>query len=79
MATSVTLNDGKISNYGFGWRIDEYEGRPLYAHGGSWVGFRTYIARYPADRVTIVVLSNLSATDKRRLVREVAELVFADE
>jgi CubicO group peptidase (beta-lactamase class C family) len=74
----VTLNDGKVSNYGFGWGIDEYEGRPRYSHGGSWVGFRTHIARYPADRVTIVVLSNLGATNTGRVARDVAELVFAD-
>jgi CubicO group peptidase (beta-lactamase class C family) len=52
------LNNGKPVDYGFGWRLDEYEGRRRVRHGGSWVGFRTHIARYPDERFTIVILAN---------------------
>ena len=55
---AARLNNGKPVDYGFGWRLDEYEGRRRVRHGGSWVGFRTHIARYPDERFTIVILAN---------------------
>ncbi|HZW59961.1 MAG TPA: serine hydrolase domain-containing protein [Woeseiaceae bacterium] len=56
--TAMRLNDGSTTDYGFGWRIDDYRGQRRLRHGGSWVGFRTHIARIPAHRFTIVILSN---------------------
>ncbi|MEX2122980.1 MAG: serine hydrolase domain-containing protein [Woeseia sp.] len=52
------LNNGEATDYGFGWRLDEYDGRRRVRHGGSWIGFRTHYARYPEDRLSIVILSN---------------------
>ena len=56
--TRYTLNDGDVIDYGFGWRLDQHRGHRRIAHGGSWVGFRTSIARYPDEKLTIVVLTN---------------------
>lgn len=56
--TPMKLADGTSTDYGFGWRVDEYQGRRRVRHGGSWVGFRTHIARYPESRFSIVILSN---------------------
>jgi CubicO group peptidase (beta-lactamase class C family) len=57
----TTLNDGSISEYGFGWNVSDVLGRPAIHHGGSWVGFRTSILRFIDDSLTVVVLSNASA------------------
>ena len=54
------LNDGTKSNYGFGWRLLTWYGRPILQHGGAWAGFRTNIARVPSERLTVVVLSNVT-------------------
>lgn len=56
--TPARLASGESVNYGFGWEVDRYKGRLRVRHGGSWIGFRTHIARYPEDRFTIVILSN---------------------
>jgi CubicO group peptidase (beta-lactamase class C family) len=56
--TPARLNNGETTDYGFGWRLDEYDGRRRVRHGGSWIGFRSHIARYPDDRFSIVILSN---------------------
>ena len=58
--SAVALTSGKTYPYGFGWGVDTVSGRRAQRHGGSWQGFQTYIARYPDDDLTIVVLSNLS-------------------
>lgn len=56
--TLARLNDGTLIDYGFGWRIEEHEGHRRVRHGGSWVGFRTHIARCPQERFTVIILSN---------------------
>jgi CubicO group peptidase (beta-lactamase class C family) len=61
--TPVTLNDGSKYPYGFGWRIDEVAGRPFYHHSGSWQGFRTYVSRYLAGELSVVVLANMASID----------------
>ena len=45
-------------SYGFGWLISEKFGRREIAHGGNATGFITYFARYPEERLTVIVLSN---------------------
>jgi hypothetical protein len=57
------LNDGipNNSNYGFGWYVDEINGHRVIEHGGNWQGFTGFIARYLDDRLTIVLLTNLSS------------------
>ncbi|NCF73581.1 MAG: serine hydrolase [Gammaproteobacteria bacterium] len=56
--TSGQLNNGESTGYGFGWRVGAFRGHQMFAHSGSWVGFRTAIARYPDDNLAIVVLTN---------------------
>jgi CubicO group peptidase (beta-lactamase class C family) len=70
--TPVTLTSGKTYPYGFGWDVGESQGGPWYHHGGSWQGFKTYISRYLADDLTIVVLTNLANADPDRFVDDVA-------
>jgi CubicO group peptidase (beta-lactamase class C family) len=56
--TSGTNNKGESLAYGFGWRTEEYAGHKRLRHGGSWVGFRSHIARIPELRFTVILLSN---------------------
>ncbi len=56
--TSWTNNNGESLAYGFGWDIDDYGGHKRLRHGGSWVGFRSHIARIPELRFTVILLSN---------------------
>lgn len=60
MWTPVKLNDGKTENYGFGWRLDNINGHRLVEHGGEWQGFTGFISRYINDKLTVIILSNLS-------------------
>lgn len=52
------LDDGKPTQYGFGWSLGLRNGKRTINHGGSWAGTRTYLGRWPDDRLTVVVLSN---------------------
>jgi CubicO group peptidase (beta-lactamase class C family) len=55
---SGRTNDGKPTNYGFGWFLGEYQGMPFADHEGAWAGFRSYISRYLERPLSIFVLSN---------------------
>lgn len=57
--TPVTLKSGKTYPYGFGWFVDQDRGQLRHHHGGAWQGFKTYIARYMGDDLTIILLTNL--------------------
>lgn len=67
------LNDGQTSNYGFGWALADRVGHPAVHHNGSWVGFRTAMARFPQQRLTVIVLSNASA-NAGELLDDVAQV-----
>lgn len=60
MWTPVKLNDGKTEKYGFGWRLDHVNGHRLVEHGGEWQGFTGFISRYVDDKLTVIILTNLS-------------------
>ena len=51
MWSPVRLADGTTYPYGFGWRLDVQRGDRVIAHGGSWQGFQTAIARYPERKL----------------------------
>jgi CubicO group peptidase (beta-lactamase class C family) len=50
--------------------------RTVIEHGGSIAGFSAFLARYPNDRTTIVVLANVQGRVSGLLARQLAEAVF---
>jgi CubicO group peptidase (beta-lactamase class C family) len=56
--TRGKLNDGSLTNYGFGWALSELNGEPIQSHAGRYGGFNTYIKRFPKERATIIFLTN---------------------
>ena len=67
------LHPGKPVAYGFGWFLDPYQGRPRMWHAGSTQGFRTAIQRFPAEKLTVIVLSNRTDFDAAALALEAAD------
>jgi CubicO group peptidase (beta-lactamase class C family) len=62
--------------YGFGWFLDPYRNHPRMWHYGDTIGFHTYIQRFPADRLTIIILCNRTDLDPESLARKVSDLFF---
>ena len=62
--------------YGYGWSIGRRFDRQAIAHGGGIYGFATYIVRFPADRVTVIVLSNVEGASAGRMANDLAAIVF---
>ncbi len=60
--------------YGFGWFLDPYRGRARMWHYGDTTGFHTYIVRFVADKLTILVLCNRTDLDPEALALKVVDL-----
>lgn len=58
MITPFTLNDGEISNYGFGLGIRTFKGQPMITHSGGIPGFITNGAYLPESDMYVTVLGN---------------------
>jgi hypothetical protein len=75
MWSPVRLKDGTTYPYGFGWGFDEQRGDRVIEHGGSWQGFRSAIVRYPARKLSVVVLANLAQAEPERIATAIAGIV----
>jgi len=86
--TPVRLNDGSLANalgaeYGYGWMLSEIRGLKEIAHSGGFDGFAAYLARYPAQKLTVAVLTNALPPPPGLVpgtaVREIAEIYLWEE
>ncbi len=66
--TPATSTDDPDVAYGYGWRIT---GDSLW-HSGETIGFRNVIVRYPAERLTVILLSNRDGPEPYRTALEIA-------
>ena len=73
----VRLAGGDESPYGFGWRLGGYGGLgERVCHSGHWLGFSTFIARYPERRLTIIVLSNVGDFESEEFAGRIVDLIY---
>ena len=56
--TPATLNDGSPSDYGFGWELGDHSGVASVSHPGAWLAFSSSYARFPSQRLAVIVLLN---------------------
>ena len=79
MWTPAKLKNGQPNKegYGFGWSIEDRHGHHVVGHTGAWQGFKTAIARYVNDQLTVVVLANLAEAKPGAIAEHVADLYLA--
>jgi CubicO group peptidase (beta-lactamase class C family) len=70
------LSDGKPLTYAWGLQIGRYRGQPIVEHGGSLVGYRAHLMRFPEHHFSVAVLCNLASTLPGGLARRVADIVI---
>jgi len=72
--TPYILSDGQPTNYGFGWFVDVDRGRTRLTHNGETRGFTNAIIRYPDERLSVIVLTNLSNSAPWDAAQAIADL-----
>ncbi len=82
--TPAMLNSGRQVGYACGWMVGTHRGLREIGHGGDISGYNAYIARYPDQRFTVVVLSNMTMRpagpipDAGQLAHRIAEELLSD-
>ena len=77
LETRGRLNDGFVNEYAQGLVVTAYKGVREISHGGSTAGYQTFLGRFPDSRLSIAVLSNVTASDPSRLAHEIADIYLA--
>ena len=77
--TPGKLNNGTTTEYGFGWRVRKFLGLNAVRHGGSWLGFRTHILRFPDQHFTVVVLANLAQLGVDDFASKISKIYLGDK
>jgi CubicO group peptidase (beta-lactamase class C family) len=65
-----------LENYGYGWFIDTGFDRQRMRHTGSLPGHTSDFIKFPKDRVTIILFTNLDRTRLDRIARDVTAIVL---
>ncbi|NII28853.1 serine hydrolase [Pseudoflavitalea sp. X16] len=84
--TPYRLQDGKITNYGYGWNIGIMYGAPCIKHEGQVSGFISMESYFPVQDVFVAVLTNVksgedatSFSDQRfRLFGQIPQIVLGN-
>ena len=76
MSTPGTLSDGTRIEYGYGLAVSYLEEHHRVNHVGGMLGFRSQIAHYDDDYVTIVVLTNTEQANAAKLESDIARIML---
>lgn len=79
MQTPSKLNDGEPIENGLGLRIGTYRGVPEISHSGATAGYSTFLARFPAQHLSIAVLGNLYGLDTGAYVYRMVDVLLAGQ
>ncbi len=65
--------------YAGGLIVGKRGGLPIVRHGGTFVGFRTDMVRYPEQKLGILVLCNLGSADPNTLSNQITDILLRDQ
>jgi CubicO group peptidase (beta-lactamase class C family) len=74
-----TLDDGTPIHYGWGLSMRTHRGQPIQSHGGSFPGWTSKMVRFPAQRMTVLVLANGEQRDVSGEAFALADRLLATE
>jgi CubicO group peptidase (beta-lactamase class C family) len=77
ITTPGTLANGTLHQYAFGLTPGMYRGLPIVQHGGSFIGFRAQLLRFPSEHVSVAVLCNDGSASAEGLAQSVADHYLA--
>lgn len=78
MEERCRLNKGDTLSYAFGQDISKYRGIKTVAHSGGDAGYRSFLLRFPDQKYSIVVLSNLASFNPGDLSYKIADIYLKD-
>lgn len=77
LQTRMRLTNGRTITYALGLEVVDYQGVREVSHGGSTAGYRTALARYPDQHVSVAVWCNYAGANPALLAHQVVDLVLS--
>jgi len=74
MWNSLKTNDGKPTNYGLGFAIQEAQGQKVIAHSGSQQGCSTAMLDMPSKKIAIAVMANIDEVPTPALAKQILNI-----
>lgn len=65
-----------LFEYGYGVKVQQFDERLMVSHPGLMTGSATFLARFPEQRVVVIVLSNSTSVDTIGMGYGLARIVF---
>jgi len=75
----VPMSDYPPFGYGYGWMVTSLLGQPVLGGSGWSAGCATFYLRYPADRLTLIVLMNQGDIDHISVLLAIAGALFLSD
>jgi len=66
-------------DYALGVGVRTVKGHKVIDHGGGIEGFNTFLAYYPDDKLTVVVLANLNGSAPQEIATKLAAVVHGEK
>lgn len=73
------LNNGDTISYAMGQDLSRYKGLRMAAHSGADAGYRSFLVRFPDQRFSVNVLSNMASFDAPGTGLAVADIYLKDK
>lgn len=73
------LTNGDTLDYAFGQVLGRYKGLKTVSHGGADAGYRTMLLRFPDQKFSVSVFSNLASFDPYGLAYQIADAFLSDQ
>jgi CubicO group peptidase (beta-lactamase class C family) len=77
--TRGVLTSGDTIRYAFGNEVATYRGLRTDEHGGSLMGYKAFILRFPDQRFSVIETCNLGSIDPGPIARQIAEIYLGDK
>lgn len=74
--TNTSLNNGELTNYGYGWQINELNNKQSIEHGGGIFGFVTQGVYVPDEDIYAIVLTNANGNSPQEITLQLASMVM---
>lgn len=76
--TRGVLAKGDTLTYAFGNEVANYRGLRTDEHGGSMMGYKAHILRFPDQRLSVIETCNLGSINPGPIARQVAEIYLGN-
>jgi hypothetical protein len=79
MNTPAVLNDGEEFGGALGQFVSKYKGLDEISHGGADAGYRSYLARFPDQKFSVIVFSNSAVINAGGMAHKIVDIYLKEQ